>query len=374
MVKESEEATLVNRPVDIIVVIDNSGSMSAEIEEVEKQINQNFATIIDAAMPAIDYRVIMVSQFGDSASQRICIAAPLGGIPDADMDGHCDTLPAEPVNTAKFFHHSVFISSFNALCRLIQQHDTADEFNLQLGGYGDVLREEAFKFFLVITDDRVDDNQLDGCNTPIFDDQNTIAGGDAVATQFDSQLQALAPAQFFDPDTATRNYRFWSLIALEPWMPTALKPYGDPQPPDPVLNPITLGECTPSAQNPGTGYQALSLLTGGYRYPTCGLDYTDMFTLMAQGVIEGAQVACEFEIPEPPPGEKLDPETLVVEYSTGDVLVQAYGQVASLADCDPNSFYIEDDLIKLCPEACDVVQEDENAKIDIKFGCIVDPR
>jgi len=63
-------------------VIDNSGSMTDEIVEVEEQINLNFAAIIDSAVPAIDYRVVMVSAFGDSGDQEICVGAPLGGIPD----------------------------------------------------------------------------------------------------------------------------------------------------------------------------------------------------------------------------------------------------------------------------------------------------
>ncbi|HQB42424.1 MAG TPA: hypothetical protein PLV85_02420, partial [Polyangiaceae bacterium] len=37
-VQQSVEATIEHRPIDIIFVIDNSGSMSAEIEEVEAQI------------------------------------------------------------------------------------------------------------------------------------------------------------------------------------------------------------------------------------------------------------------------------------------------------------------------------------------------
>lgn len=368
--QQSEEATLVNRPVDIIVAIDNSGSMSQEIFEVEEQINKNFASILDAANPPIDYRVILVAKFGASSAQDVCIAEPLGGIPDADMDGHCDAVPAQPVNTAKFFHHSVSISSYNALCRLVQQFDTPDQFGLQPMGYGAVLRPDSFKFMMVITDDRVSTGQQEGCALPAFNDQNTVVDGQTAAQQFDSALFTLSPANF-GMDEATRNYRFWSIIALAPFNPTAAKPYGDPHPPDMATAPITLSECTPSAVNPGTGYQALSLLTGGYRYPSCGLDYTDMFQLMAQGVIEGAQVKCEFPIPEPPMGETIDLETVQVQYTAGDATVSTYNQVASAALCDPSSFYIENNTVILCPAVCDVVKADEDAKIDLKFGCTI---
>ena len=43
---ERYTASLEEKPVDIIVVIDNSGSMTAEIQGVEKNINDNFAQII----------------------------------------------------------------------------------------------------------------------------------------------------------------------------------------------------------------------------------------------------------------------------------------------------------------------------------------
>jgi len=50
-------------------------------------------------------------------------------------------------------------------------------------------------------------------------------------------------------------------------------------------------------------------------------------------------------------------------------VVATFSQVPSLAECNATSFYIEGDLIILCPEACDTVQQDEEAKINILFGC-----
>lgn len=358
--QQSAEATLVSRPVDIIFVIDNSGSMTDEIREVEEQINANFAAIIDAADPPIDYRVVMLSGFGSSGSQEVCIAAPLGGIPDANQDGHCDSIPSAPVNGARFFHHSVNISSHNALCQLLTYFATADGYGLQPQGYQQVLRSDAFKFFAVITDDGV------GCGS--YNDGNNVAGGGTVAAAWDTALLALSP-EHFGASAEERNYSFWSIVALSPYLPTAQDPYGEPHPPDASIAPIITTECTPSSVDPGTGYQALSVLTGGYRFPTCGLDYTDIFTRMALGVIEGAAVACEFLIPEPPQGDTLDLSTVQVVYSSGEVPVETFNQVADLASCDAHSFYLTDELIILCPDACATVQGDDDAEIGITFGC-----
>ncbi|MGA9522274.1 MAG: hypothetical protein WBV82_12460, partial [Myxococcaceae bacterium] len=61
----SDEASLTKKPVDIIVVIDNSGSMTAEIVAVENNINVNFAQIIEQS--GIDYRVILLAKHGSAA-------------------------------------------------------------------------------------------------------------------------------------------------------------------------------------------------------------------------------------------------------------------------------------------------------------------
>ncbi|HNS98801.1 MAG TPA: hypothetical protein PLJ27_24075 [Polyangiaceae bacterium] len=360
-VQQSVEATIEHRPIDIIFVIDNSGSMSAEIEEVEAQINANFASIIDSAVPAIDYRVVMLSRYGAFSSRKICVAEPLGGAKDDNQDGHCDApLPNEPINTSKFFHHSMSIGSYNAFCQLLAGFSAADEFKLQPNGYGEILRPEAFKFITVITDDRV--------NCPPFDDLNTENGGKAAAQAFDKALRELSPEHFGKSENE-RNYSFWSIVAMAPYEPTAAKPNGSPHPPDESLSPVTTEKCKPSAVNPGTGYQALSIMTGGYRFPTCGLDYTEMFQLMAEGVVKGSEVPCEFMIPEPPPGETLDLNTVEVAYKSNGTLVEVFNKVASEEECDSSSFLIDGERIVLCPQACDVVQADADAKIDILFGC-----
>ncbi len=376
----SQEATLQSRPVDIIMVIDNSGSMGGEIEEVEVQITRNFAGILDAAVPAIDYRVIMVAQHGNfDGPESICIAQPLGEPADADMDGHCDSIPSQPTDTANFFHHSVQISSNNALCRLREQFDVADEFGRHPNGYKEFLRDNSYKFFLVITDDRPSSSQQNGCST-VYDDGNTVDGGTSMATLWDTDMLALSPTHF--GAAADRNYTFWSIVSLGVYLPTVLEPFGEPHPPDAAVAPIITDECSPGSQRAGMGYQALSMLTGGYRFPTCAADenqnpkydYDALFNLMAQGVIDGAQVDCEIQIPDPPPGQTVDLNTLTVAYASGGTPVETFNQVASAAECDASSFYIDNNTIILCPEACAVIQADENAKLTVSYQCGVPPQ
>ena len=224
--QQSAEAEPFSRPVDIIFAIDNSGSMSGEIEEVEVQINQNFASIINNADPPIDYRVIMISSWGcydaslddggpafcNKGGEDICIAEPLGGVPDADNDGHCDLpIPTTPVNVpGRFYHHDPSnanngndgVESHDALCRFGEDFNRADAFGLQANGYKDVLRDNAFKFFVVITDDSSDDDGDSDCawadykvaNT--FDDTDSVLGGNAVADHFETEIATLSTLQF----------------------------------------------------------------------------------------------------------------------------------------------------------------------------------
>ena len=346
-------ASLTKRPVDIIFVIDNSGSMSGEIAEVEKQINLNFATLIEASK--IDYRVIMLAKHGNFAQQSICVAAPLSGT-------SCKPIPAEPVESAKFFQHSKFISSFNALCRVVDSFSKADDFNKHPTGYGALLRANAAKVIVAITDDRVSTGQQEGCNKP-YDDQNNVSGGNVVST-FETDLLALPGAPFGTPGKP--NYTFHSIIGVAPFDNADLTKAHPP------TAPIVTGKCSPGSENPGTGYQALSVKSGGLRYPSCGLNYTTIFKEIAKGVIEGAKVACEFPVPAAPAGQTLDLATVVPHYTPGaGGAGKDFTQVPNLAACAPDKFYIENNTIKLCPTTCTDVQADPKAAIKVLFGCAV---
>jgi hypothetical protein len=350
---QSASATLTKKPVDIIVIIDNSGSMTQEIVGVQQNINQSFATIIENS--GLDYRVIMLTRHGSAtATQSVCVESPLSGIPA----GGCAPPPAKPVNNPpKFFHYSVEIGSRNSWCQIINTFDKPDEFNLAPGGWKDWLRPDSFKTFIEITDDGI------GCtatNGKTYQDSNTVAGGTATAPLFDADLCALSPTHFGDP--MKRNYTFYSIVALAFNNP-ADKPY---DPTDPVI----AGKC-PTAANPGTGHQALSVITGALRFPICDTtSYDVVFQAIAQGVISGAKVSCDFKVPDPPPGKTIDLATVEVVYTPSGMGTQTkFAQVPDQASCTTGSFYIENGTIRLCPDACSLVQKDDMAKIDVLFGC-----
>ncbi|MBX3181349.1 MAG: hypothetical protein KIT72_14270 [Polyangiaceae bacterium] len=348
----SGEATLVKKPIDIIFMIDNSGSMSGEIAAVIRNINQNFASIIGAS--EIDYRVIMIGRHGRTSSQRVCVEAPLSGIPA----GGCASPPPQPVNTERFRHFSVQVESHDSLCIALNGFNNPDLFGLAPNGWGEWLREDSFKMFVEISDDGV--NCSFGGVT--MNDRDRVADGPTVADQFDQLLRTLSPLHFGDL-TGERNYRFYSIVGL-----AANNPSTTPWPP---TEPIQNGRCSPGSAGNGTGYQALSIMTEGLRYPSCDNDNFDsIFLAIADGVIAGSQVACEFDIVPPSNGEQIDLETVLVTYTPGGGgAEQVFNQVPNEAACTPGAFYIDSDRVILCPATCSVVQADDAANIGILFGC-----
>lgn len=345
---QSATATLTKKPVDVIIVIDNSGSMTEEIVGVQKNINQNFATIIEKS--GLDYRVIMVTRHGKAASgQSVCVEAPLSGIPA----GGCTNPPAQPVNNPpKFYHYSTEIASTNSWCKVLDTFNAADEFSLAPNGWKDWLRPDAFKAFIEITDDRV------SCGA--YNDGNTAAGATSAAAKFDQDLIALSP-QF--GDAMGRNYIFYSIVAMAYNNPATM-PYSP-------MDPIITGKC-PTAATAGMGHQALSILTGGLRFPICDTtSYDAVFQAIAAGVISGAKISCDFAVPPAPAGQTIDPASVVVQYTMGGMGNPTdFTQVPDANSCMANSFYLANNQIHLCPDACTLVQADDKAAVSVLFSCL----
>src|SRR5438552_4153138 len=102
------------RKVDVIFVVDNSGSMSEEIASIRENINQNFATIITQS--GVDFRVVMLSLYGTEATS-ICVEPPLAGASCAEG------LTAS--TSEVFFHYNAEIGSNDAFCKILDTFDRA---------------------------------------------------------------------------------------------------------------------------------------------------------------------------------------------------------------------------------------------------------
>jgi len=356
------------RPIDVIFVIDNSASMDDEIAAVERSINHDFAEIMDQS--GLDYRVILISRYGKLGTpvglsdNPICVGPPLAG------SGCAEPFAAAPRNGERFFHFSANVGSHDAWCVLLGGYDQPDEYadvarpgwrSLAPHGWSEYLREGAFKTFVSISDDEVDcqvDNRA-------FSDYATVSGGEVAAGSFDRALLKLSPAQF--GNAKKRNY-VWHSIA-------GMRGLSEEQPAWQASAPISTAVCGGGAEGPGTGYQALSRLSGGLRYPICDPQHYDaLFNRVATGIVGGAQIACEWQIPEPPPGETFDRARVNVRHTpSGGGPGVDLGSVPSAARCDDAGGWYYDDpahprKITVCPSTCGALRRDPG-RVDVLFGC-----
>ena len=332
--QDSAAAVSTSKPVDIIFIIDNSGSMGQEIEGVQNNINTNFAATIGAS--GIDYRIIMIATHGDfNGPESICISSPLSG-------HSCSPIPAEPTLTNSFKHYSIEVGSHNSLTQALNSYNAADGFGLAPNGWSEWLRPDSFKVFLEFTDD---------------------SATDFTATEFDDALLALDPAAF--GTAAERNYVFHSIVGLQ------AKDAGDPTAPHLPSDPIETVKCAVGAVNAGVNYQALSVLTGGLRFPLCEPDHYDViFQVVAEGVVESVGLPCTFTPPAAPDGETVDLNSVVVTYTPGGGEASSLERVSDEAACADNSWYINGDGdISLCPTTCTAAEADEAAAVEILTGC-----
>lgn len=334
------EAMVVRLPVDIIIAIDSSGSMSGEIAAVERNIDRNLASILDAE--GVDYRVIVVAEYRDSGGDPgdgICIGMPLSAIPD------CTSPPRSPVNGARFFHYDARVGSTNSFQVLLDTYDAPDPHGLAPNGWREWLRPGAKRAFLEISDD---DSRM-------------------AYTEFETELFALTnmagDATDFGDATA-RNYVWHSIIGMAandppdaPWLPT---------------DPPQLSRCSPGSAGFGEDYQELSILTGGLRFPLCNNDSFDViFRYIAQDVVSGVALSCSYAPERPPGGETPDFDRVVVVYEPGPGMgmPRSLRRVADAAACGAGDYYVEDATIELCPMTCDALEDDDMGSLGVHVAC-----
>jgi hypothetical protein len=289
------------QPADIIVVVDNSGSMSFEALSVQANLDAFSQQIIDSG---IDVHVVLMSRYpGDGNGPNgeetgICIDPPLGS-------GGC---PADDTNLPVFEHIGDSISSNDALEKLLYHEPK----------WKQALRDDAALHFVIVSDD---ESALD-------------------AASFDNQLKALDP-----------QYADYELHGI-----------------------VCTSQCA-EAEAIGQVYIELGMLTGGIVADLCDQDFQPVFDQLATEVIGGATIACEWPIPEPPPGESFDPAKVNVEFLDGQGGGFEIGWVESEADCAAvaDGWYYDDPdaptMIRACPQTCDQIQGIATGTIEITLGC-----
>lgn len=156
--------------VDIIFVIDDSGSMTEEMVQIKQNVN-SFAAKIGTV--GLDYTVTFIVKRGTSGN-TICVPAPLGGASCAD-------------NPPTFHHVNQDVQSTDSFQLILSTYDSQ---------WKNYVRMDATKVFIEVTDDTSNLNEL----------------------TFDSQLLAKQPAGMFG--TAADRHYIWHSIVSKPFAAT----------------------------------------------------------------------------------------------------------------------------------------------------------
>jgi hypothetical protein len=89
--------------------------------------------------------------------------------------------------------------------------------------------------------------------------------------------------------------------------------------------------------------------------------------------IRGEALSCEFPTPTTETGAIVDTSKVNLVVTLGDTTEVPVLKVADEVSCSGGvNWYYTDDTkatIALCPAACDIVQNDDNASIDVQLGC-----
>lgn len=307
----SDTAMVGLQPADIIVVVDNSGSMQLEAGFVQNNLNTFSSQIF---LANIDAHVVLISATSDSDT-GICLPTPLGS-------GACP----DDTKLPGYFHIPDSVGSNDPLQKIIQH----------FADWAPHMRPTASKHIIVVTDD----------------------DSDLSANDFNTMFLAL--------DASHAGYKLHAIASPE----------------DPILACIAQTSCCPLiplSAALSAEYIELTMLTGGIFGNLCEQDFGPIFDQVSMSVVQGAALACEYEIPPPPDGMDFDPDQVNVEFDDGMGGMLPIGRVDGPADCAgvSDGWYYDvpaaPTRIVLCPQTCDTIQGFSTASVSIKFGCATIP-
>jgi hypothetical protein len=301
-------------PVDVIVLVDTSGSMQEESVNVQNNINK-MSDFLKAS--GVDYRVVMIANppnplfppgFGPPS---ICVPPPLAAASCAS-------------NPPLFRQVPTAVGSTDALKVLLSTYDSK-------GKWDDFIRAEAFKAFIVVTDD----NAASPTPAPIH-------------LTFDAELLKRGSGTF--GTAAARKYIFYPICGAKDSDPST--------------------KCGDGMVNNGQVYVDLAKLTSGRTYELCSKDFGPAFSGVGKGL--AAAVACEILVPKPPAGETFDPTKVNVTYTpTTGAPVTIEQDTSKPCDAGANGWQYNADKTKilLCGDACTKLKADPTGKVSVELGC-----
>lgn len=305
-------------PTDVVWAIDTSGSMIASFAAIQQALDAFSRKVVEAG---VDARVVLLAGSG------FCVGAPLGS-------GQCgpasaEGMPAPDSREPDFLHLDTPFGANQGIPVLLDSY----------AAYKHALRPGA-RTHLVLTED--------GAPT---------VSAQAVIDHVEGRAQATATPAWM-PGLAPRTWVFNGVVCQ---------------------NGFALGTCLLADSPPATTLELIDT-TGGLvadlnNAGVAGMDpFAQLLDKLAESVIVGAQVSCEYRIPESPEDMTFDPDQVNVVYTNGAGHQALFPRADDAMPCAEHEAWTYDmpdapTLVRLCPAACTRVQADPAARIDVKFGC-----
>lgn len=309
-------------PTDVIWSIDTSGSMGASFPAIQQALNAFSQRVVAAN---IDAHIILLAGAGNGG---LCVPAPLGS-------GNCGAAatpggPAADSREPFFLHLDLPYGSSEGIPTLLDNHNA----------YRHLLRPNA-RTQLVLTED----------GAPTL----TPA---AVTAHVEGRMSAtLTPAWM--PGLVPGSYQ-WNGIVCSMG--------------------LGAGACFLAFLVPQTSLdlvaQTQGLLGNLANAGVMGATdpFADLLDRLAEQVIVGARVSCDYAIPAPPQGETFDRALVNVEFTSGAAQTRVFPRAADNVPCmDALAWKYDNETtptrVVLCPAACTLAQNDVDAQVDVSFGC-----
>lgn len=314
-------------PSDIIWAIDTSGSMVSSFEAIQSALNRFSERVV---MAGIDAHIVLL------AGSLLCVPPPLGsgmqcavdpagalGIPIGNLGG----APAMVVDShaPSFLHLDTPFGSALGMSTLL------DNFPY----YKHMLRPNA-RTQLVLTED----------GAP----RMTAA---AVTEHVEGRASA-SLTEAWQPPLQPGTYT-WNGVVCQTGSRTCGGPSGAP---------ATTLQLIQDTQGVLADLELAS---------TGGDPFGQLLDELASAVIVGAKLSCDYEIPAAPAGATFDRNLVNVVYTAAGTDT-TFPRVSALEHCAGRTAWAYDDdaaprLVRLCPAACNLVQQDSAAMVNIGFGC-----
>jgi hypothetical protein len=310
------EAEVGRQGADIVWIVDNSCSMAIEAVAVQTNMNRFAMTLVDRG---IDVNLVLISSA--NTSYQLNDACP----PD-------DLVCAITMLVGAFTDFGVCIGApfGSGMCPEDSKPPSFLHLPLPVGStnglqmatdlypmYSHMMRPNTSKHFAIVTDDN----------------------SDVSAADFTQRVAALDPTLF-------AQWRYHGIFAFS--------------------------NC-PDAAEVSTVHQELVQQTGGVAGDLCTQNFDPVFDELAMDVVMKAEIACDWQIPPPPPGQTLDRDKINVNFTQPDGTVVPLGRIPEGQTCDGREGWHYDDEVApttviSCPASCDRFKA-SGGKVDVLFGC-----